>query len=172
MGLASVYGIVKQSAGYVFIERTGPDGTCVTVLLPLAAPDDAPRGDVREAARVEVPARPRVLLVEDEMAVREMLADALEPQGFAVTVAETAEQAELIAHDQPFDLLLTDIDLPGRNGADLAAGLRARHPRLAVVLMSGYPDDGAITTAGLTGVPVLRKPFSIAQLVEKLRGAL
>lgn len=173
MGLASVYGIVKQSAGYVFVERTGSDGTCVTILLPpIVARGDAMRPAPRNADRPDVPERPRILLVEDEMAVREMLTDGLEQQGFSVTPAETAEQAELRAGDQPFDLLLTDIDLPGQNGAELASSLRARYPRLAIVLMSGYPDDGAITDAGLNEETVLRKPFSTAHLVGKIRRTL
>lgn len=172
MGLASVYGIVKQSAGYVFVERTGPEGTCVTILLPpLAAREESARSSP-QATRSELPARPRILLVEDEMAVREMLADGLALQGFDVTAAETAEQGELLARGQTFDLLLSDIDLPGQNGADLAASLRGRFPQLAVVLMSGYPDDGAIAAAGLEGEDVLRKPFSLAHLVTKIREAL
>ena len=172
MGLASVYGIVKQSAGYVFVERTSTAGTCVTILLPpLAVRDESARSGPR-GSRSQLPARPRVLLVEDEMAVREMLTDGLGLHGFEVTPAETAEQAELLARDRPFDLLLTDIDLPGQNGADLAASLRARFPHLAVVLMSGYPDDGAIAAAGLEGEAVLRKPFSLSQLVTRLRESL
>lgn len=173
MGLASVYGIVKQSAGYVFVERTGPDGTCVTILLPpLAAPEDAAGRTPRNVEPEALPQRPRILLVEDEMAVREMLTDGLTHRGFDVTAAETAEQAELKAREQPFDLLLTDIDLPGQNGAELARSLRARSPRLSILLMSGYPDDGAITAAGLADEAVLRKPFSTAHLVEKIREAL
>jgi PAS domain S-box-containing protein len=173
MGLASVYGIVKQSAGYVFVERTGPDGTCVTILLPpLAAREEKARRAMAPVERPALPDRPRILLVEDEMAVREMLAEGLAARGFDVTPAETAEQAELIARDRPIDLLLTDIDLPGQNGAELAASLRARVPHLAVVMMSGYPDDGAITEAGLQDHPVVRKPFSTAHLVERIREAL
>jgi two-component system cell cycle sensor histidine kinase/response regulator CckA len=173
MGLASVYGIVKQSAGYVFIERTGAEGTCVTILLPPLTAREAGAGRPAPApARPAVPERPRVLLVEDEMAVREMLADGLAQQGFDVLPAETAEQAGLLARDQPFDLLLTDIDLPGQNGAELASSLRARFPQLAVVLMSGYPDDGAITEAGLNDEALLRKPFSMAQLVARMREVL
>ena len=173
MGLASVYGIVKQSAGYVFVERTGPDGTCVTILLPpIAMREDTARRAPKGTAQPEVPERPRILLVEDDMAVREMLSDGLGMQGFDVAAAETAEQADLLARDRTFDLLLTDIDLPGQNGAELASSLRERFSPLAVVLMSGYPDDGAIAAAGLEREAVLRKPFSIAHLVSTIREAL
>lgn len=172
MGLASVYGIVKQSAGYVFVERTGPEGTCVTILLPPLAAREESAPSSPPAKRSELPARPRILLVEDELAVREMLSDGLAMHGFDVTAAETAEQGELLARGQTFDLLLTDIDLPGQNGADLAASLRSRFPHLAIVLMSGYPDDGAIAAAGLEGETVLRKPFSLVHLVSRIRDAL
>src|SRR5690606_35369411 len=77
MGLASVYGIVKQSAGYVFVERTGPEGTCVTILLPPLAAREESAPSSPQAKRSELPARPRILLVEDELAVREMLSDGL-----------------------------------------------------------------------------------------------
>jgi two-component system cell cycle sensor histidine kinase/response regulator CckA len=172
MGLASVYGIVKQSAGYVFVERTGPEGTCVTILLPPLETRDENGRSSPQAARADLPERPRILLVEDEMAVREMLADGLAMHGFDVVSAETAEQAELLAREQTFDLLLSDIDLPGQNGAELAASLRNRFPDLAIVLMSGYPDDGAIAAAGLDGQAVLRKPFSLANLVSRIRDTL
>jgi PAS domain S-box-containing protein len=172
MGMASVYGIVKQSAGYVFVERTGPDGTCVTILLPPFAAREESSGRHASGGTRPLPERPRVLLVEDEMSVREMLADLLSQRGFDVTAAETAEQAVLRTADQAFDLLLTDIDLPGQNGAELAASLRERFPDLAIVMMSGYPDDRAIGEAGLTSEMLLRKPFTTTHLVASLRRAL
>jgi len=140
MGLASVYGIVKQSAGYVFVERTGVEGTCVTILLPAAdAPPDA-AGPVREAESPRsVGHPPRILLVEDDMAVREMLADMLLAHGFDVASAETAEQAQLLASEASFDVLLSDIDLPGMSGARLAAALSGRLPDLQIILMSAIP---------------------------------
>ena len=107
------------------------------------------------------------------MAVRELLEEMLERNGFDVESAETGEQAALIASEQPFDLLLTDIDLPGMNGAQLSAALHERRPALAVVLMSGYPEDGALDEARPDERRVLlRKPFSTRQLVDHLRTAL
>ena len=96
MGLASVYGIVKQSAGYVFVERSGGDGTCVSILLPLAvAMDDSQRPRAEAAPAPVGNGRHRVLLVEDDVAVRELLTDVLVTHGFDVSAAETAEQAEM-----------------------------------------------------------------------------
>jgi CheY-like chemotaxis protein len=174
MGLASVYGFVKQSAGYVFVERTGPEGTCVTILLPpTGTGDELTRPpSLLPAARI-ASRRPSILLVEDDMAVRELLTDVLTSHGFDVSPAETAEQAELKASDCPFDLLLSDIDLPGMSGARLARSLSTRFPGISVILMSGYPDDGEIAEARLDdSTMLLRKPFSTTALVERIRLAL
>jgi DNA-binding response OmpR family regulator len=107
------------------------------------------------------------------MAVRELLTDVLTSHGFDVSPAETAEQAELKASDCPFDLLLSDIDLPGMSGARLARSLSTRFPGISVILMSGYPDDGEIAEARLDdSTMLLRKPFSTTALVERIRLAL
>jgi PAS domain S-box-containing protein len=174
MGLASVYGIVKQSAGYVYIERTGAGGTCVTILLPAATDQDEPRPvPLATAAGRRETDRRRILLVEDDMAVRELLDDVLTAHGFSVSSAETAEQAELQAANSPFDLLLSDIDLPGMSGARLAASLSSRLPSMQIMLMSGYPDDGEIAQARLEGRAILlKKPFSTTALVDRIRQAL
>jgi two-component system cell cycle sensor histidine kinase/response regulator CckA len=169
-----VYGIVKQSAGYVYVERTGAGGTCVTILLPSAtAPHDMPdEGAVATRPR-STGDRRRILLVEDDMGVRELLDDVLTAHGFAVSAAETAEQAELQAANHAFDLLLSDIDLPGMSGARLAASLSARLPAMQIVLMSGYPDDGEIAQARLEGRAILlKKPFSTTALVDRIRQVL
>ena len=174
MGLASVYGIVKQSAGYVYVERTGAGGTCVTILLPAATAQE----DAAHPVPIATPARSaadrrRILLVEDDMAVRELLGDVLTAHGFSVSAAETAEQAELQAANSSFDLLLSDIDLPGMSGARLAASLSARVPTMQIMLMSGYPDDGEIAQARLEGRAILlKKPFSTTALVDRIRQVL
>jgi two-component system cell cycle sensor histidine kinase/response regulator CckA len=174
MGLASVYGIVKQSAGYVFVERSGGDGTCVSILLPLAiARDDSARPRAEAAPAAPVNGHRRVLLVEDDVAVRELLTDVLVAHGFDVLAAETAEQAELKSTGQSFDVLVSDIDLPGASGARLASSLATQMPGMRVILMSGYPDDGEIAAARLEQTPILlRKPFSMTSLVDHIRHAL
>jgi CheY-like chemotaxis protein len=174
MGLASVYGIVKQSRGYVFVERTGPDGTSLTILLPPVDWHQAASATAARTAPPAIPARPaRILLVEDEMAVRELLEEALASQGFEVSSAETGEQAALLAAHETFDLLLTDIDLPGMNGAQLAASLRERTPELSVLMMSGFPEDGVLEQARPNDRRILlRKPFTTAQLISRIRETL
>jgi two-component system, cell cycle sensor histidine kinase and response regulator CckA len=174
MGLASVYGIVKQSAGYVFIDQTGVEGTCISILLPpVDVVDETPKGLPAPSGGAAAAARPRVLVVEDDMSVRELLADLLPRYGFEVSTAETAEQAQLMAADQMFDLLLADVGLPGMNGAHLVRALRASLPHMAAVLMSGYPADSALDDAASDARRILlRKPFSTAQLVSRLHEAL
>jgi nitrogen-specific signal transduction histidine kinase len=174
LGLASVYGLVKQSAGYVFVEQTGRHGTSMVVLLPPAQSGDVPLRPIPAAASSPAP-RPRqsILLVEDDPGVRELLFDVLSIQGFDVRAAETAEEAEEYATGMHIDLLLSDIDLPGISGAELAARLIAQHPAIRVILMSGYPDDGAIERAGVRERPMLlRKPFAMPVLLDKVRAVL
>jgi len=174
MGLASVYGIVKQSRGYVFVERTGSDGTWLTILLPPVDWQQGAPAPVTKSAPAAAPSRrARILLVEDEMAVRELLEEVLGAYGFDVASAETGEQAALIAAHDVFDLLLTDIDLPGMNGAQLAASLREQAPDLAVLMMSGFPEDGVLEQARPDDRRILlRKPFTTAQLIARVRETL
>jgi CheY-like chemotaxis protein len=114
----------------------------------------------------------RILLVEDDPGVRELLVDILRGHGYDVTAANSAEEALERARDHVFDLLLSDVDLPGMNGARLARTLRERQPDLRMVLMSGYPDDGTID-GELTERPMfLRKPFGSAFLLAQISSVL
>jgi PAS domain S-box-containing protein len=174
MGLASVYGIVKQSGGYVFAERTGEGGTCMTMLLPPAVLGEG-MGAVSSGQRPEA-GEPggghRIRLGEDDDGVRELLVDVLRSRGYEVTAAAAAEEALERAREHPFDLLLSDVDLPAMNGARLARTLRERHPGLRIVLMSGYPDDGTIDGELSERPMFLRKPFGSALLIDQVRAAL
>jgi two-component system cell cycle sensor histidine kinase/response regulator CckA len=169
MGLASVYGIVKQSGGYVFAERTSDTGTCMTVLLPPAVSRTRPATVLASRPAVDSLHEGRhILLVEDDAGVRELLVDILRAQGYQVSPASSAEDALDQTRGQSFDLLLSDVDLPAMNGARLARILREQQPALRIVLMSGYPDDGTID-GELTERPMfLRKPFGSAFLIEQI----
>ena len=128
---------------------------------------------MRRRPRRSSPIATAYLLVEDDLAVRELLTDVLVSHGFDVAAAETAEQAELKTSGRPFDVLVSDIDLPGVSGARLAASLAAQMPAMRVILMSGYPDDGEIAAARLEQHPILlRKPFAMTTLVDRIREAL
>jgi two-component system cell cycle sensor histidine kinase/response regulator CckA len=139
-------------------------GTTFRVYLPAAARSRIARAE-EEADPADVPAGARVLLVEDEPAVREFTERALSHAGFHVTSVSSAEEAAALAADERPDLLITDLLLPGANGLALASRLRERWPDLPVLFVSGYPHS-AVLRRGLD-VPAeafLSKPFGISEL--------
>jgi two-component system cell cycle sensor histidine kinase/response regulator CckA len=171
LGLATVYGLVKQSNGFVWVESSPNAGTRVVVLLPI---DSSHATDI--AAPVKVPAisipapdLPRVLLVEDEGAVRELLSSALERNGFDVVTAGSAEEALTLA-SPAFQILFS---LPGMSGVQLARQLRHRLPSLRVLLMSGYArEEFASGPNAVDDLPFIPKPFATRTVVERLRSLI
>ena len=174
LGLSVVHGIVIQHGGAVRFESVEGQGTTFTVTLPRAGLGEHPAVEIAERGG----ASPRghgelVLVVEDEDSTRQALAEILTLLGYEVTAVGSGEEARRLAAEQPFDLLLTDLMLPGISGGDLAAGLLARRPDLRVVLMSGYAEDAAIRLASQTSpVHFLQKPFDMDTLARELRAAL
>jgi two-component system cell cycle sensor histidine kinase/response regulator CckA len=134
--------LVKQSNGFVWVESAPKPGRAVVVLLPVDATPGDGRATASAAPVVAIPAPdlPRVLLVEDEGAVRELLSSALERNGFDVVTAGSAEEALTLA-SPAFQILLSDISLPGMSGVQLARQLRRSLPSLRVLLMSGYARE-------------------------------
>jgi PAS domain S-box-containing protein len=170
LGLASVYGTVRQSGGYVDVESEPGVGTTVLVHLPLADPLEpvAP-----PHAEEELPVVPgRVLLVEDEDIVRALLTEQLEHAGHEVVAAGTAVEALRLLEVRAFDALVTDVGLPGINGATLADSVRTLHPGLGVILISGYPGDLVGASPSLAGVQLLQKPFTSRELQQALASVL
>ena len=160
LGLSSVYGIIKQSGGFIWVESELGQGTCITVLLPVAA---------TAAPSVGKGPRGRVVLVEDDEGVRDLLEGVLTHYGFAVTAYPSAEAA--LGHSEPFDLLLSDVLLPGLNGPELAREMKQRVPGLPVLLMSG--DTGHVVDAKETDPRgFLQKPFSAQTLVARVEELL
>ena len=179
LGLATVYGVVKQSGGDIQVQSTPARGTEFTVLLPAAASFAEP-GDTATtngAAPVRVPATTgaAVLIVEDDPGVRAFTAQVLRDAGSVVFEAGNPAEALAIATSEstPLDLLLTDVVLPGIDGADLAERLRTLRPGLRVLFMSGYtPEEIAVTAALASDDALLRKPFLPAALRERVAQAL
>jgi len=172
LGLATVYGLVKQSNGFVWVESAPQAGTRVVVLLPV---DGNPvTADTPQPVPVSPVVRdlPRVLLVEDESAVRELLSSALERNGFEVVTAGSAEEALTLASPS-FQILLSDISLPGMSGVQLARQLRRTVPSLRILLMSGYArDEFSEGPNALDDLPFIPKPFATRTVVERLRSLI
>jgi two-component system cell cycle sensor histidine kinase/response regulator CckA len=169
LGLSTAYGIVKQSGGYVWIESEPGSGARAVILLPPAetiaeemqAPAALPSG------------QPHVLLVDDEEGVRELLGSVLERNGFVVQTAESAEAALQLLGKASFDVLLTDVVLPGMTGTELARRALAQSPRTRVLFMSGYTGDAVLDAADLGPAPnFIQKPFGTRVLVARLRSLL
>ena len=170
LGLATVWGIVKQSGGYIHVTSTPNSGTAIELLLP-RGPADAPAPRTEpEAADAAVTGSETVLLVEDEEAVREFARTTLQRQGYRVLTAPGPEDALRIAHDfrESIALLLTDIVMPGMQGPELATSLRLMRPGVRVLFMSGYAAE-AMTTDTLKDAALLQKPFSAAILSRAVR---
>ncbi len=175
LGLSVVHGIVTQHGGRIEVESATGLGSTFTVVLPRAASPEAPADDAAQPAtpHPEVGRGERVLVVEDEAAAREGLRQILVSLGYDVVAFGSGEEARRVPPDQPADVLLTDLMLPGVGGAELAMVLKERWPALKVILMSGYAEDEAVRLGVLAGVVrFLQKPFDMATLAHELRQAL
>ncbi|HET8655074.1 MAG TPA: ATP-binding protein [Longimicrobiaceae bacterium] len=172
LGLSTVYGIVEQSGGHVWVYSEPGHGTAFKVYLPRV---DAPVS--LDTALIGAPAtgRETVLLAEDDRAVRVLARRALEHAGYQVLEADGGEEALRIAdaHAGTIHLLLSDVVMPGLGGRELAERLQGRRPGIAVLFMSGYTDDAILRHGMLAeGTPFLEKPFTPGGLCEKVRGVL
>jgi two-component system cell cycle sensor histidine kinase/response regulator CckA len=159
LGLAGVYGTIRQSGGFVAVESTPGVGSSFTVFLPLA---EVPPHRGQEDERDDEPdtvAAARILLVEDEDIVQRVLEKQIAALGHSVTSVDRASEALDLLEGGQFDVLLSDVGLPGIDGGSLAATVRELYPDLGVILMSGYPGDHVASNPALAGVPLLQKPF-------------
>ncbi len=169
LGLATVFGIVKQSGGYVWADSSPGAGSTFGVYLPTArAAVRSPERGVRVVAR----GSELVLLVEDEDAVRRVARRALELHGFRVLEARDGSEALRLAETNDVDVLITDVMMPGMLGPALATAVRELRPNLPTLFMSGHADE--IVRGGLLdpSTPFLPKPFTPSQLAHKVREAL
>ncbi len=174
LGLAVVHGIVTSHHGTVEARSTVGSGTTIRVVLPGAAAAASSAAPV-SADREESPRGhgERILVVEDEESARKAVAEVLNMLGYAVETAASAEEADRLPGVPAFDLLLTDLILPGASGGELARGLSRRWPRLEVIVMSGYTDDEAMRQGISAGqVRFLQKPFDMGALAREVAAAL
>jgi len=174
LGLSTVYGIVKQSGGNIWLYSEPNKGTTFKIYLPAV---DALPEDIGKAAPVEAERQGSgtVLVVEDDEQLRRLTHRALAAQGYEVLEADRGRSALDAArrHEGPIDLLVTDLVMPDTNGPKLAETLRAARPGLRVLFMSGYPE-GAIVHHGMleAGVAYLAKPFTTEAITRKVREVL
>ena len=175
LGLATVYGTIKQSGGYIWVYSEPGVGTTFKIYLPVETSEGAPvlppPAPVHEAVR----GTETILLVEDADVVRQLAREIIGRAGYHVIEAGNAEQALAVAasHEGRIDLLLTDVIMPGATGVELAARLRAVRKNVNVLYMSGYTDN-AIVRQGLLDeeTAFLQKPFTPQDLLRKVRGVL
>jgi two-component system, cell cycle sensor histidine kinase and response regulator CckA len=174
LGLATVYGIVRQSGGHIRVHTRLHEGSTFTVYLPLAeGPSDAEDDGTGLA---EAPGGAgTVLVVEDEEAVRTLACRVLRAKGYRVLEAASADIALAIlgGSREPIDLLLTDVVMPGMSGPALAQRLIAKHPSLRVLYMSGYAEEAIERQGSLpAGGDLLEKPFTADQLARHVRASI
>jgi CheY-like chemotaxis protein len=173
LGLAMVYGIVKQSRGYVWVDSEPGQGTCFTIYLPRI------KGGIVPAMSAQVEAPPlgteTLLVAEDEEALREVICGRLRSLGYSVLEASSGQQALAAAsqHEGHIDLLITDLVMPKIGGRELSQMLGSLRPDLKTIYMSGYTDD-VVVRHGISelGVTFLQKPFSLDTLARIVRDTL
>ena len=175
LGLSTVYGIVKQSGGFIFADSKVGAGTLFTVYLPV---DHAGPGTTRSLAKpTEAPRQwaggGRILLVEDEDPVRVVAERALTRQGYQVTSARDGEEGlELVQKGGRFDLVVSDVVMPTMDGPAMARHIREIAPDLPVLFMSGYAEEQLRKEIGIANAWFMPKPFSVQQLSEKVGDVL
>jgi len=174
LGLSTVYGIVKQSSGYVFAQSEIGAGTTFYVYLPRVE-ESAEELSPAKAQQNEAGGCETVLLVEDEESVRELVHVTLVSRGYKVLQAENGEAGLRMAEacKESIDILITDVVMPGMGGRELAKKLLALRPSISVLYLSGYTED-AVVTQGAVGpaTAFLQKPFTLQNLAKKVREVL
>lgn len=163
LGLSTVYGFAKKSEGAVRVVSSPGQGTTVTIYLPVTT-------TMVVQQTTPVPGRRRILIVEDEIIVAEVAAMAMEEWGFDCDVAHSAVEAlSLISQGLPYDLVFSDIVMPGKSGVELGLQIRSEHPEIPVLLTTGYTSE---TREKLSNFPLIPKPYDLDHLQTSISDLL
>ncbi|MDP9086709.1 MAG: response regulator, partial [Pseudomonadota bacterium] len=168
LGLSTVYGIVKQSGGFIFADSKVGQGTRFTIYLPVhAAEQPVVRVATRKPKDGELWGTGTVLLVEDEPMVRTVAERALQRHGYKVITATNGEEAlEVINRGEPIELLISDVVMPLMDGPTMVREARKTRPKLPILFMSGYAEEHLRKSIDIDNVAFLPKPFSVQELAE------
>jgi len=174
LGLSTVYGIVKQSGGYIFADSGVGRGTRFRIYLP-RVDDPAEAAGTQHTAQVPGGGSETVLLVEDEESVRQLVRDTLEARGYKVLEAEDGEAGLQTAKEfaGTIDVIITDVVMPGMSGRELAQRVTEARPETKVLYLSGYTEEAIAHEGALDpGTAFLQKPFTLQVLSRKVREVL
>jgi two-component system cell cycle sensor histidine kinase/response regulator CckA len=176
LGLSTVYGIVKQSGGYIFADSKVGDGTRFTIYLPVHEAEDEKKGGRRakkQEGENELWGTGTILLVEDEPMVRTVAERALTRHGYKVLTANNGEEAlEIIDQGDDIALLISDVVMPLMDGPTMVREARKTRPELPILFMSGYAEEQLRKSIDIDNVAFLPKPFSVQELAEAVRKVL
>src|SRR5581483_10472258 len=175
LGLSTVYGIVKQSGGFIFADSRPGEWTSFDIYLPVHR-DEARATKARKtekAKKDELWGSGTVLLVEDEPMVRNVAERALTRHGYSVITADNGEDAlEILSKGEKIDLLISDVVMPGMDGPTMVREARQSRPELKILFMSGYAEEQLRKSIDIENVNFLPKPFSVTELAEAARRAV
>lgn len=174
LGLSTVYGIVKQSGGFIFADSRVDEGTRFVIYLPVHREEVAAAKSrkVEKTKANELWGSGTVLLVEDEPMVRSVAERSLTRHGYEVITADNGEEAlEILNRGEPIDLLISDVVMPGMDGPAMVREARKTRPELKVLFMSGYAEEQLRKSIDIENVNFLPKPFSVTELAEAARNA-
>ncbi len=171
LGLSTVYGIIKQSGGTIWVESEIGQGTSFNMLFPRSSESVESETDT-QTTRLDVRGNETILVVEDEIALRALTVEMLEEHGYTVLKAEDGEDALALSvrYNNRIDLLLTDVVMPKMNGRKLAEEIIKIHPEIYILYMSGYTEDAIVHHGVLEGsTEFIPKPFKPTALLQKIR---
>jgi two-component system cell cycle sensor histidine kinase/response regulator CckA len=176
LGLSTVYGIVKQSGGYIFADSKVGEGTRFTIYLPVHQVEEEKKGGRRskkQESENELWGTGTILLVEDEPMVRTVAERALTRHGYKVLTANNGEEAlEIVDRGDEIALLISDVVMPLMDGPTMVREARKTRPELPILFMSGYAEEQLRKSIDIANVAFLPKPFSVQELAEAVRKVL